>query len=1374
MGTELPDTGPASSGPEQLPAKPPSTPRPPKRWARRITYLLVAGGLAAGGGAWLLHQPFVGEYALRKIGEVVKDETGLTLEAGNLKVGLFSGLVTLDDIRFGGDLLTIKRIEIQGGLLTLLGGQPNIHRVLILSPELRLDTKRLARLKLKSHPPRKNPWPQFRLDMLELKDGSLDIHEPKWQLPEAHSHFSALGKGMGPNRLRLELKATDMAVQAPGGLAKGHAEITADLSETLLRLLKGEVEFGNQKLIASGTFEPESQRLSAKTKSVWDLASLFKLGFPSARVATSGQVTTDLGIEGKIRRPTWDLHLQSNNLTPGTLDLHPGSLEIKAKGSLHEARFNALAWHSDDGDLALEGEWKKGTRTSATFQASHVDLNPLAAFSRVGQAKDLQAFFEGKAELLGDPWGKSLRLDRLKTQAEGRIQRLGSKVGEFNASLDSGRLALKAFDLHLEDLDLQAKGAGRIGPKGIEELQADGQLDADATRVATALRAWNVADLDMGGRLQAKAKLSINPSQGLHIDGDLEALNPRWHGATGDRLSAKIQMQDSAMTIQDIEVAKGTGRGYGDIWLTWAHLPPGASQFESCFRVSRLPISEGLKAADQGDLPIEGTVTGWARVWGPFNGLQMQGDGLAENATAYQFSIPAASAEFQMDIEKNHLSLPEFRIAETSQALALGDETPQGFLALKGNLDLDLNRNAWWGRFSGDMDSSLLAIPGPRVQAKVEGRVEGGWNHGFGPTSLPNFEVTFTQARIFAGDQSLENIEGRFQSDRGVAEGWIRKGGASARILDVLAVDDKGTLRAGGHLRLDATSIDTPRLASRLSQDLMEDLQLDADLSATWETEGFHWQARVNELLARFPAFDLTQAQPAFVYGNLEAAQLDLPLEARERPSTRTEHSAAPLSTGYLNLNGLVPFSATGPLALRAKGSADLGELKTILDGLMEVDPYSLLADFQPSGATVVDLHLQGTPAEPRLDGTLKLTGARIRVRTLPQSAENINATVLFHDREISIPESEPIRGQLAQGSLTAWGTATWQLGGLASYDLKADLDDFQLRDVPVGFEVGGSLQVRLSGNDQDGGLLRGSIQAERMLYRADINLTDILLNSNSGTTALSSFDPEDPFGRINLDLDLKLNQPWRFDTNLLKLEGIPQGSFKVLGTLAHPGLKGKMEFIPGGSLTNLLPAGDVTVERGSINFSDPGQLNPFINVQGRIDVPPYLVNLSITGRVDQLIVALSSTPSLRQDEITAILVDPAAAPTIGTSVGGSSQSALNYGIASAGSGLIGTLALANLQEQLRRTFNLDRLSVSPRTGATGTAEVSITAGKSFYFFGRRTPLLYTYHRAGDLITHSGRVEWRFGNYVLQFGVSRAGFDAVNLTGEIRHTWSPK
>ena len=597
MAAEIPVAGATHAGSKGIPVEPPLTLKPRKRWARRIVYFLVAGGLVVSGGAWLLHQPFVGDYALQKIGEFVKDETGLTFEARNIDVALFSGLVTVDDIRLGGDILRIHRLEFQGDLLSLWGDHPNIHRILLLRPEVRLDTKRLARLKFKVHPPR--PLPQAKLDFFELKDGSIEIREPEWGLPEAHSTFAAQGKGLGPNRLRVEFKATDMAMKAPGGLAKGHAEITADLSETILRLLKAEVEFGNQKLQASGTFEPKSQRLSAKTKSVWDLASALKLGFPKSKAPTSGQITADLALEGNVRKPLWDLHLQSNNLGPGVKNLHPGKLELKANGNLQEAKFSNLAWHSEDGDIALEGEWKRGLRTKASFHATNVDLNPLAAFSRVGQAKDLQAFFEGEAELPGDPWGKGLRLDLLKTHTAGRIQRLGSNVGDFKASLESGQLNLNALNLHLEDLDIQAHASGRIGPKGIVDLKAEGLIDTDAARVATALQAWNVKKLDMAGRVRATVDLSIHPSEGLLLNGDLGMLNPRWHGASADWLAAKVQIQGSTLNIQNLEVAKGEGRGYGDIWLTWSDLPTDSKQFEACFRASRLPISEGLKAAER-------------------------------------------------------------------------------------------------------------------------------------------------------------------------------------------------------------------------------------------------------------------------------------------------------------------------------------------------------------------------------------------------------------------------------------------------------------------------------------------------------------------------------------------------------------------------------------------------------------------------------------------------------------------------------------------------------------------------------------------------------------------------------------------------------
>ena len=385
--------------------------------------------------------------------------------------------------------------------------------------------------------------------------------------------------------------------------------------------------------------------------------------------------------------------------------------------------------------------------------------------------------------------------------------------------------------------------------------------------------------------------------------------------------------------------------------------------------------------------------------------------------------------------------------------------------------------------------------------------------------------------------------------------------------------------------------------------------------------------------------------------------------------------------------------------------------------------------------------------------------------------------TLRFKGREIEIPKDDPARGLMAQGALTFWGRAKWGSGGFRDYALEASLEEFEFRDVPEGFELQGDLQASLKGSDQGGGLLEGKLQANHMLYRADINLTDILLSSSlAGVSGTSGLDPDDPMARIRLDLDLQLAEPWNFDTNLLKLQGrpLPGSSFRVKGTLARPTLQGKMDLIPGGRVTNLLPAGDIVVERGSIAFTGLTQsLLPQLDILGRVDVAPYVVNLQIRGSLDRLEMNPTSTPALRKDEITAILIDPSLAPTIGST--SSASSTMSYGLAKTSSGLLTTLALADIQERVRRTFNLDRVNVAWRAGGSGASESTVTLGKILTFSDWQLPLVFTQKRTSEVTTLSGQLEWRLGNLVLQLGTtSQSGTSGLNLTGEIRHTWSPK
>jgi hypothetical protein len=241
-------------------------------------------------------------------------------------------------------------------------------------------------------------------------------------------------------------------------------------------------------------------------------------------------------------------------------------------------------------------------------------------------------------------------------------------------------------------------------------------------------------------------------------------------------------------------------------------------------------------------------------------------------------------------------------------------------------------------------------------------------------------------------------------------------------------------------------------------------------------------------------------------------------------------------------------------------------------------------------------------------------------------------------------------------------------------------------------------------------------------------------------------------------------------------MEGRLEGPFQVLGTLSHPAPKGTMLFQPGGRVTNIFPAGDMVVERGTLTFSESRPLDPMINLRGSVtSIPGYTVNLDIHGTLSNLTIVPSSTPSLRPDEIVSILINPGNVANVGMAgaSSGATQGAITQGLGSAGVGLISTLAFAPVQDTLRRALGVDRVNVAVRTSSLGTSETEFTMGKSVNLFGQRSAIVVTHTKSGELNIDSGQVEWRFGNLILQLGVTKGGDVAPGLSGEIRHTWSP-
>lgn len=1353
-----------------------------RRWFRRLTYVIAAGAVVAGLAAWAITRPELDRWLVGKLDLYARRETGLSFEAAQLEVHPLEGRVLLHQLALGGDLFRARLLEIDLEWSTLLE-TPHIRRILVEDPTLNLDKGRLGRIHTRPARPGART-PQVLLDRLEIRNGLAQVREPAWGLSHADFRFQVTGTGSGANQLLVRVDMPAISLGQGGDRFQGDLALSANLTDRQVEVKQGQVRLGAQRLAFTGGLHFRERSLSLAASGHLDLAEAQRLASPGNPSTASGLVDFQGKVDGTLDSPAWSGTVQATQLRAKGLLLHPGSLTAAAQGTPSEIRLERLTWASLDGRLQASGNWSARSGYLLQADASAIPLAPVAGYTRAGFLKDLTASFSGVAKLpagLPDaPWAPS-SLESLSFHGTGQFIQDGQRVGGMGVDLERGRFTTPMLDLDLAELEFHGKASGTVGRHGLASVEAEASAATDAADVAGMLMAWDIGmtddagkrtALDMSGAARIEAQAGWSAQGGMQLKGRVELQAPRWHGAKGDRLGAGVTIDRDVLRVSDIELDKGDGRAYGELWLTWADLPRGADAIDMWYSGFGLPVREGLKAADLGDLELDGTGNGWVRLHGPFERMLMEGQAEAAEAAVYGLRIPAASADFFMDIDGDLLRVTDLRAADSMAHLGDARQVPDGPLALQGSMEMDTRHETWKVAMRGDVDSRILGLPGPAFQARVDARLDGPLVAPLGPIQMPQGSVSFTQGRLTQGGQQLDGLEGSAAFTGGNLKLSLGLAGKPTRVV-TLDARQQGRDRMSGDLELDfgPESADTAKLAAGLTQDFLKDTRFRFHAQGDWTPKGLRWQGQLDPFRGRFEGFSLVQSRPGTFTGDLAGMDVDLAFEGRTSP--RPPGPTVPVAATGINLHGRLPFSPGGPLALQLSGSSNLANLKTILDRVLQPGQYSLLADLRTEGSAQFNLNLGGTLAETTLDGTLTLQGGRAVVHGFPLSVEHLDFTAQFKGRDIIIPRSAPLRGTLAQGALTAWGQMTWHLGGVSAYDLHASVEDFQLRDLPDGFDLQGSVDANLKGSDQDGGLLSGSIWAKRTLYTTEINLSDLILANALGGSHLSAADPSDPLARINLDLEVHLAEPWELDTNLLKLQGRAQGPFYIRGTLTKPGLKGRMELLPGGRLTNLFPAGDIVIERGTVDFPDPAVFNPNFDVQGQIDIPPYLVTLEINGALDALQARPFSTPSLRQDEIFAILIDPAAVTQVGGAPGSSSQTLVTTGLAGTSTGLLTSLALANFQEQLRKTLGLDRVSVALRAG-TGTPETSVTLGKSVNLFGYRTPLVFTRDKEGEVTTIAGQVEWRFGNFVFRLGASQSTADSLAPSGEIRHSWSPR
>jgi len=398
----------------------------------------------------------------------------------------------------------------------------------------------------------------------------------------------------------------------------------------------------------------------------------------------------------------------------------------------------------------------------------------------------------------------------------------------------------------------------------------------------------------------------------------------------------------------------------------------------------------------------------------------------------------------------------------------------------------------------------------------------------------------------------------------------------------------------------------------------------------------------------------------------------------------------------HLAATGIAPLAATGALALRTTGTLDL----SLLNPILQADGRTA------TGRAALNLTATGTPATPRLAGSVTLANADIQDYVQGLHLTAINGSI-DADGDTLTPHLTATAGP---GTLAMRGTI-----GLTQPGLPVDLHITARNARPLASDL---LTATFDTDILVHGQATATLDATGniKLRHVDINIPDSLPPSVArlNVRVAGAKPPKAPTGpaappsivRLALDVDSD-------NSIFIRGKGLNAnlgGTLHVHGTGAAPMVTGGFELRRGDFS---LAGTTLTFSKGDVSFNGlgvNGQIDPTLDFEADSYSGNITATLKITGTATAPKIGLSSVPDLPQDEILARLL-------FGQSM--SQLSALQ--IAEIGAALAEISGLTGGGEgplgSLRRGLGLDRLTVGGggTNGSTPTVEAGRYVAKGVY-----------------------------------------------------------
>jgi len=1243
------------------------------RWARRCGYGLVAVCLlAAAGTVALVRSGFVERWARKKVVEQLELRTGARVELGGFHLQVWKLRCELDDLTLHGleapdvaPLLHVKRIVVAVRILSFLHHQVALDELLLDQPEvaIRVDKRGHSNLPRPQTAPGKRPWNETLFDLqvrrLELTGGSAWFNNRKIPLAvlgnelEFTLHYTTGDEGLPAYVGDLEWKQVELAAQ----------------KESPIRMA----------LSSKFTLYPSAFTLDD-----------FVCKFPGTELDLRAELPS-------LSESNWNFHYR-------------GHISLSDLRQIYREKNipDGLTEFSGQAQLA-DGSWTgKG----------HYDVRGIGMRNKWFHATDMRTWgdFEFGRDRLVVP---NLQILALGGKVSGRLE-MNTRTFEFRTET-----ALRGVSLHaaLDAVD----NAGFP----VDTMHWDAVMSADTVNTwkrnfhdfrTRGTTQWTPPATPTPGLIPVRAQVTYDyfadRRNVVITQSEIETRNTIIEmdgtlGAVDSALELRLNVADLHDWDDFINDIRGpdeapTRIGGNVVWKGRILGPIAGPTFSGQLRAKNANFGrlawddiEGTLEYSPDSFSLTNTTTRWGDTTANLN-LHMQFDGdwgfLPESPWTAEVRTSDARLEdlqglFGTNYAANGVLSGDFRGSGTHQAPVMDANFSLSQFQYKGSRIgrisglLHLARDEW-SLTDADLTQGAARAHGDVVYRPVEKEVKfevSGHGvalesipelqnpsfpfagkldfdvHGSGPLLAPEAQGQFRVTGLEIGKDVQGNFHGQIQADGHTAHATLDSEMNIGKMDAEIDVQLHGNLPVQGKLSAVQINMDTAIKSGLHLEQITGHSSVTGEFTMTGE-------------LLRPETIEITAAISSIEFNyELVDVQNDGPvLLVYRKNEVRIEKAHLHGPNTDVRVSGSARFDGNRPLHFAVAGAMNLRFLRGFVPNL------------NAQGEMTANVSIEGTLSNPRITGTASVQDASANYADFPIGLSHVKGNLVFDRSRLLF---DRITAQAGGGDLTLFGSVIYGEGPLR-FEVNAVTRQVRIR-YPTGMSwlVGGKLQLA---GTSDAAVLSGQVEVRRVLLSGDADIASFFQNasfSSPGAAATSPF-----LRNLTFDIAGHTGPGAQIEWSGAHVE--IDGDVRMRGNWDRPIILGHIHLLSG---EMSFRGNNYQLTRGDINFANPFQIDPELNIEATTTISQYQVTINFSGKASRLSLTYRSDPPLPDSDIIALL----AIGSTGEESAYRSQTSgsQNYGATA----LLSEAISSGLGGRIERLFGITHFRVDPFLAGTAT-----------------------------------------------------------------------